>query len=622
MEFHEILAIAQKRQREKDKEVKEIDHWAKLKRLERLHEFERTRQNHISEKPTALISKPPNRDDKETHSTSEKNASKSSGSFPPQGNNIRPTNALTKRSVQNASSNNGMATTKKLAKSVQNLEDKKHPVLPATTGDISKPQKQKKSSLSFAELLELAKRNETVETKKQAFDDLIPCKISSLYTKKDADSKNVDIDDVKPSRPLSAENLKPGHSRNPPSLRGSTTAESRKVSKTSQVKDSIKIPRTSSGTTKPSSSQSNARTVRNGTVGRVSMQEVNAKHSELRKRSDCETNKKPQVTKVSSVHQPIPTPQCSSRNSVPRSAIAIQLQSRAVNPVLPNGSANKRPAAPIQNTVSVKKSEQINPQKQRPPQTEVSNDSRTRCTSYIPASSDLKPKVKTPPRGPVVPSRESVRIPSNRPQSRPSPPATCRATGIAAQLGVSLSLPKRVDDSEPECDYSEDDYESDDSFIDDSDMVESKEYARVVRDIHKALHFDPRKYKEVNPWDDLRSMEANYREIEKEERRRNDTASHGENQPLHSAGSKLIKSPSVTAGRGRFKTAALTGQHKDTDHDLLRAKFALSLAKDRKKSTDNAYPRYHLSDCCKSAFKAEPSDRLSVQPPAEGINEY
>ncbi|OON22302.1 hypothetical protein X801_01798 [Opisthorchis viverrini] len=90
------------------------------------------------------------------------------------------------------------------------------------------------------------------------------------------------------------------------------------------------------------------------------------------------------------------------------------------------------------------------------------------------------------------------------------------ARGIAAQLGIKP--PGTLD--EGDYSYSEDDYESDDSFIDDSEAVESKEYARVIRDVHKALRFDPRKYKEVNPFDDLRSMEANYREIEKEEKRR------------------------------------------------------------------------------------------------------
>ncbi|GAA57315.1 hypothetical protein CLF_112520 [Clonorchis sinensis] len=99
------------------------------------------------------------------------------------------------------------------------------------------------------------------------------------------------------------------------------------------------------------------------------------------------------------------------------------------------------------------------------------------------------------------------------PAARPMPVYPAR--GIAAQLGIKP--PGTVD--EGDYSYSEDDYESDDSFIDDSEAVESKEYARVIRDVHKALRFDPRKYKEVNPFDDLRSMEANYREIEKEEKR-------------------------------------------------------------------------------------------------------
>ncbi|CAH8482981.1 unnamed protein product [Dicrocoelium dendriticum] len=90
------------------------------------------------------------------------------------------------------------------------------------------------------------------------------------------------------------------------------------------------------------------------------------------------------------------------------------------------------------------------------------------------------------------------------------------ARGIAAQLRVNFDIGKETEG----VDFAAfDDYESDDSFIDDSEAMESRDYARVVRDVHKALRFDPRKYKDVNPWDDLRSMEANFRDIDREERR-------------------------------------------------------------------------------------------------------
>nr|AAX30948.1 SJCHGC09258 protein [Schistosoma japonicum] len=73
---------------------------------------------------------------------------------------------------------------------------------------------------------------------------------------------------------------------------------------------------------------------------------------------------------------------------------------------------------------------------------------------------------------------------------------------------------------------------SDDSFIDDSEALQSKEYARVVRDIHRALKFDPRRYKDVNPYEDLRCMEAKYCDIEKEERRSARLAALEDNEEL------------------------------------------------------------------------------------------
>lgn len=89
--------------------------------------------------------------------------------------------------------------------------------------------------------------------------------------------------------------------------------------------------------------------------------------------------------------------------------------------------------------------------------------------------------------------------------------------GIAAQFGIgfrqnNLSFRSDYDD--------DDDYASDDSFIDDSEVIKSSDYARMVCDIHKSLHFDPRKYQHVNPYDNLNSMESGFTQIEKEQQRR------------------------------------------------------------------------------------------------------
>ncbi|BHF66081.1 hypothetical protein SprV_0200909500 [Sparganum proliferum] len=90
--------------------------------------------------------------------------------------------------------------------------------------------------------------------------------------------------------------------------------------------------------------------------------------------------------------------------------------------------------------------------------------------------------------------------------------------GIAAQFGsLPLQRPRARSPDDYSCDEG-DDYASDDSFIDDSESMDAKDYSRYVKVIHKTLNFDPKRYANVSRYDDLSSMESNFRQIEKEER--------------------------------------------------------------------------------------------------------
>lgn len=94
------------------------------------------------------------------------------------------------------------------------------------------------------------------------------------------------------------------------------------------------------------------------------------------------------------------------------------------------------------------------------------------------------------------------------------------ARGIAAQLGgLAVRRGSLGDDvaSWNGSEEDEDDYASDDSFIDDTDVTSAKEYVKAVKEIHNSLKFDPSKYAKVSKYDDLRTMEASYRQIQKEE---------------------------------------------------------------------------------------------------------
>ncbi|VDN10370.1 unnamed protein product [Dibothriocephalus latus] len=124
------------------------------------------------------------------------------------------------------------------------------------------------------------------------------------------------------------------------------------------------------------------------------------------------------------------------------------------------------------------------------------------------------------------PSSQKPNLPDHRVKSQlPSH----SARGIAAQQGAPVcgiaaqfgSLPLQTSRTRSPDDYScdeGDDYASDDSFIDDSESMDAKDYSRFVKVIHKTLNFDPKRYANVSRYDDLSSMESNFRQIEKEER--------------------------------------------------------------------------------------------------------
>ncbi|KAA0189368.1 hypothetical protein FBUS_09503 [Fasciolopsis buskii] len=519
MEFHEMLAIAEKRQIKRDREIEEIDQMTKRRRLERMHELEQARKIQTKVKPIIDQTDGASRETVEHHSVVLKNKLRNGIAPQTLTKSSHTTPFYPQKSLPNSSViNSGSQPVRKA-----NSEDREAKQKPKNEKSISShgtlvQQKPKKNNLSFAELLELAKRNEAVEPKKQAFEDLIPCSVKSLYGKKE-NSKSSVTDNSKSHRTTSSDASKCRQPQNKKSLKtpsaepqksskGSSEADANRLKKTApndKIKQPIDLPR-------PFDPK--------GHIGPKSNTSVSSsKSSGFAKCSETVLSKRLQSNQGNLPRPPTHISCVSDRTVPPRSGIAAQLQSVRTISSLPHDPQVKMNQSAI---LSKKVDKQCLEKPRRPPQTEDSNKSLTQPTrkrQTTPEPSQVKSKPKSHVQVPTAPRSNAARPPTPRQSFRPPPTPSCRGSGIAAQLGVNMAIARAVDDSESECNYSEDDYESDDSFIDDSDVVESKEYARVVRDIHKALHFDPRKYKEVNPWDDLRSMEANYREIEKEEKR-------------------------------------------------------------------------------------------------------
>lgn len=514
-----MLAIAEKRQVKRDREIEEIDQMTKRRRLERMHELEQARKIQTKVKPLMIQSDSTCRENAEHPSALVKNKFRNGTAPQTPAKSSHMTPFSSQKSLLNTPViNSGSQPVRKAPCETREAKQKAKVEKSVSDHVTLVQQKPKKNSLSFAELLELAKRNETVETKKQVFEDLIPCPVKSLYGKKEnpkcsatdtrksprtassSASKSTQPQIKKSPKILSAESQK--------STKGSSEADAdkpKKITPNDKVKQLNYLPRLLDP---------------KGHIGTKSNTSVSSsKSSGFAKCSEAVLPKRLQLDQ-GNLSRPSTHISCVSDRTVPpRGGIAAQLQSMKTFSSLPHDAQVKISQSAV---LSKKADKQPSEKPRRPPQTEDSNKPLTQPSRKRQTTPEPSP-VKSRPKGhvqvPTAPKNDAPRPVTPRQSFRPPSTPSCRGSGIAAQLGVNMAIARAADDSASECNYSEDDYDSDDSFIDDSDVVESREYANVIRHIHKALHFDPRKYKEVNPWDDLRSMEANYREIEKEEKR-------------------------------------------------------------------------------------------------------
>ncbi|KER22046.1 hypothetical protein T265_09762 [Opisthorchis viverrini] len=503
MEFRGLLALAYKNQQKRDKEIKQLEELAKVKKQERFKELASARCS----VPSVCY---PAREKKE-------DSPKVVSRITPSGDSARPLTLSKAECGKNECQSN---PSKRISVSVKGelvkkLDTARAPVpdcapRPSETTSVNK--KATKVKPSFTELLELAKKNVgTQQIKRKAFDDLIPCSADPGYRSSDnsvkSDPKGVSYDPKQPA----AEPLSKHPTSRPPFVQKCSDTD---------YPNRISLP---SGTAEC-----------NSTVVPPPAKTLSKVRGQLQKRPSHPTSPNSSDRVVQAKKPQKPTSMSS------RSAIAMQLGSNIPRTGLtePRVSSDRQKVAPVpsSNTKNPRSSsvpltsKMVNssqtPTIQKPQMsTKKLSDHQTLKLNATSNTNSREDQAKRPvtvnsikkPNGVVaVASRRAVSpSPSLKrpPASRPMPVYPAR--GIAAQLGIKP--PGTLD--EGDYSYSEDDYESDDSFIDDSEAVESKEYARVIRDVHKALRFDPRKYKEVNPFDDLRSMEANYREIEKEEKR-------------------------------------------------------------------------------------------------------
>ncbi|CAH8495586.1 unnamed protein product [Schistosoma turkestanicum] len=339
-------------------------------------------------------------------------------------------------------------------------------------------------------MMELAKKNvhHTLD-KKRPFDDLIPCSVDSKYRKLDSSL----VDSSKPI-PNALKNVS-----KPKSHVGSNLPES-------LVPQKAKLPKLSNSI----GSKGFDKTDR-GSV----MEEV-VQHLEKSNRVPYKPLHKNNLSgqRTTNLNRPSKLEMTDSKSSE-------LTKTSKINPLkeckaLPKSSTNSK----LVNSNFVNKGKSVTaPSKKIVSRT--SDNVKAPSTRNFPASN--KDAIKNVHMNSNQKSKEN-------PQSRSVDNRTQR-TGIAAQLGISFQSQNSANLSVSDS-AEDDEYMSDDSFIDDSEALQSKEYARVVRDIHRALKFDPRKYKDVNPYEDLRCMEAKYCDIEKEERRSARLAALEDNEEL------------------------------------------------------------------------------------------
>ncbi|RTG88348.1 uncharacterized protein DC041_0012628 [Schistosoma bovis] len=493
MDFREVLALAKKKQSKHDDEVKRIEEQAKQRELEKKRQMEiANKLNRKFTKPNLITNnnvKVQNHSNASTSlssTTTVKTSTVRSKTSGPDTNTVcKPEKSTV---YKDAKDENGRAANK----SSQNT------VLSCPTKSNSKKNgemQSKPNRLSFAEMMELAKKNvHQTSDRKRPFDDLIPCAVDSKYRKLDSNF----TDSSKPASTTSRDVTKTK------SQLASNLSESLKASQ------EVELPKLSHSVDS------------NGfrKTGHKSVMEKVVQHLEKSHRVpyDLQQKNNNSSQRTTCVSHSVTLQEINAKSSKPPKTSKVHLHKESRPP--PKNPINSK-------LVSINMSNKKKSVVSQPPKTSVSQDFgnvKLPLSKSIPTSN--KDGIKN-----LNKNSNSIKQKSKEyPQSKNVDNRT-QGRGIAAQLGVSFQSQNSANMSVSDS-AEEDEYMSDDSFIDDSEALQSKEYARVVRDIHRALKFDPRKYKDVNPYEDLRCMEAKYCDIEKEERRSARLAALEDNEEL------------------------------------------------------------------------------------------
>ncbi|KAK4471483.1 hypothetical protein MN116_004908 [Schistosoma mekongi] len=478
MEFREVLALAKKKQSRHDNEVKRIEEHTKQR------EIEKKKQMEIADELNRKYAK---------HATVTNNKVNISGLSAFTSPITLPTvKASTVRS-ETFSSNKSSVCKSNITTIHKVMDNEKvakppsrsleSPVVPCPVKRANAPPKP--SRLSFTDMMELAKKNvEHSPDRKRPFDDLIPCSVDSKYRKLDSSS----TEGLRTALVTSKITNKPKSSS-----KTKVTVAPSLQSKFSISGDANGLCKTADRSVMEKAVQHLEKTdqVFNNVFkknGRLNHTHVNPP-TLLKNKNRSTELLKTSKTYLPKDSQPLP------KSSVNSNLFGCNIRN-SEKPVI-------TPASKTLNSL-------------------VCDKAKVPLTKTVPTSN--KNNVKN-----FCKSSKNIQKPLAHPQPK-SIDSVAHKRGIAAQLGVNFQSP--VVASLSASDSAEDEYMSDDSFIDDSETLQSKEYARVVRDIHRALKFDPRRYKDVNPYEDLRCMEAKYCDIEKEERRSARLAALEDNEEL------------------------------------------------------------------------------------------
>ncbi|KAH8876336.1 SPT2-like protein isoform 2 [Schistosoma japonicum] len=468
MEFREVLALAKKKQSRHDNEVKRIEEHAKQR------EIEKKKQMEIADELSRKYTK---------HATVTNNNVNISNLGAFSSPTTLPTvKASTVRSE--TFSSNSSSVCKSNITAIHKVTDHEKvvklpnrslesPIVPCSVKRAKVPPKP--SRLSFTDMMELAKKNvQHSPDRKRPFDDLIPCSVDSKYRKLDSSS----------TEGLRTPLVTPKITKKPKLSSKTKVPESLKVTPNLQSKISI------SGGTNGFCKTADRSVIEKAVQHLEKTDQVLNVLKKNERSNHTRVNLPTLLKNKAKFTEPLKTSQTylpKENKPLPKSSVTSNLF----------GCNIRNKEKPL-----------ITPTSQTP-NSQACDKAKVSLTKTVPKLN--KDSVKS-----LHKSSNNIQKPLAHPQPK-SINSVAHKRGIAAQLGVNLQSPAVA--SLSASDSTEDEYMSDDSFIDDSEALQSKEYARVVRDIHRALKFDPRRYKDVNPYEDLRCMEAKYCDIEKEERR-------------------------------------------------------------------------------------------------------